>query len=196
MKVGLTKFASVAAAIALVLVPVAGQAQGNGPIGVTTPVGNEWLTNGGNLGNQRYSALEQITTSNVKNLKAAWVAHTGSALDTKYSFEATPIVQNGVMYVASGNDDVLAFDARTGQELWEYRSGLDQSITTVCCGWDNRGVALGGGLVFSGRLDGSVMAIDQKSGRMEWQTQVARWQDDYTITAAPLYYNGVIYSGI
>jgi quinohemoprotein ethanol dehydrogenase len=196
MKLGLTKRAVVVAALALVVVPVASQAQGTSPIGVTTPVGNEWLTNGGNLGNQRYSALEQISTSNVKNLKAAWVAHTGSALDTKYSFEATPIVQSGVMYVASGNDDVLAFDARTGQELWEYRSGLDQNITTVCCGWDNRGVALGGGLVFAGRLDGSVMAIDQKSGRMEWQTQVARWQDGYTITSAPLYYNGVIYTGI
>ncbi len=181
---------------ALVVMPAASLAQGTNSVGVTTPVGANWTTYGGNLGNQRYSSLDQITSSNVQNLKAAWVAHTGSAIDAKYSFEATPIVEDGVMYVASGNDDILAFNARTGQEQWEYRSGLDQSITTVCCGWDNRGVAIGGGLLYSGRLDGSVMALDQKTGRMEWQTQVGRWEDGYTITSAPLYYNGVVYTGI
>src|SRR5262245_10302897 len=156
----------------------------------------EWLTPGGNLGNQRYSSLDQITTSNVNQLKGQWVTHLGSGLGAKYSFEGTPIVQNGVMYIATGNDDVFALDARTGQEIWQYQSGLDQSISTVCCGWDNRGVAVGGGLIYMGELDGSFVALDQKTGAQEWKTQIGRWQDGYTITAAPRYYDGMVFTGI
>jgi alcohol dehydrogenase (cytochrome c) len=85
------------------------------------------------------------------------------------------------MYVASGNDDVVA---------------LDQSVSTMCCGRDNRGVAVGGGFVYSGGLDGSFMALDQTTGQLEWQTQVGAWQDGYTFTAVPLYYNGVVYTGL
>ena len=71
------------------------------------------------------------------------------------------------MYVPSGNDDLFVLDATTGQEVWEYRSGIDQSISTVCCGWDNRGVALGQGMVFMGQLDGTFVALDQKSGEAD-----------------------------
>ena len=85
---------------------------------------------------------------------------------------------------------------KTGAIIWEYRSGLDQAINTACCGWDNRGVAVANGLVYVGRLDGAFMALDAKTGHLEWQTQVGRWQDGYTITSAPLYYNGVVYTGI
>ncbi|HEX8966470.1 MAG TPA: PQQ-binding-like beta-propeller repeat protein, partial [Chloroflexota bacterium] len=190
-----------AVALGLVLASAAlGQAQtATNGVGITQPVGSEWPVVGGNLGNGRYSSLDQINTSNVQNLKAAWFVHLGSGLSTgtpPYSLEATPIVQNGVMYVSSGADDVYAFDAKTGSEIWEYRSGLDASINTVCCGWDNRGVAVANGLVYVGRLDGAFMALDAKTGHIEWQTQVGRWQEGYTITAAPTYYNGVVYTGI
>jgi alcohol dehydrogenase (cytochrome c) len=160
------------------------------------PPGNEWPTVGGDWGNTRYSTLDQINASNVQNLKGAWATHTGSGIGSKYSFEATPLVQGGVMYVPTGNDDVLALDAKTGQQIWEYRSGIDQSINTVCCGWDNRGVALGEGKVFLGQLDGSFVALDQKTGEQVWKAQVGTWQEGYTITAAPLYYDGVVYTGI
>src|SRR6185436_11049256 len=93
-------------------------------------------------------------------------------------------------------DDVYALDPKTGAEIWEYRAGLDQAINTACCGWDNRGVAVANGLVYVGRLDGAFMALDAKTGRVEWQTQVGRWQEGYTITSAPLYYDGVVYTGI
>jgi len=59
-------------------------------------VDKDWVTNGGNLTNQRYSVLKQIDTTNVKQLKGAWVTHLkGSGLGGKYSFEATPIVKDG-----------------------------------------------------------------------------------------------------
>src|ERR1700758_3810662 len=110
--------------------------------------------------------------------------------------EGTPIVAGGIMYIATGNDDVYALDAATGALIWEHRSGLNQNISTVCCGWDNRGVAVADGKVFLGQLDGTLVALDAKTGALIWQTLVGKWQDGYTITAAPLYYNGVIYTGI
>jgi alcohol dehydrogenase (cytochrome c) len=160
------------------------------------PPGKEWLTVGGDWHNTRYSTLTQITRGNVKNLKAAWVVHLGSGLGQKYSMEGTPIVKDGIMYFATGNDDVSALDARTGALIWEHRSGLDQSISTVCCGWDNRGVAVGEGKVFVGQLDGTFVALDAKTGKQLWQTVIGKWQDGYTITAAPLYYKGAVYTGI
>src|SRR5438309_9238983 len=100
-----------------------------------SPVGKDWVTNGGNLTNQRYSTLKQIDTSNVKNLKGAWMIRLeGSAYGGKYSHEATPLVKDGVMYVITGNDDAFAVNAKTGEFLWEYWSGIDQKINTVCCG--------------------------------------------------------------
>ena len=183
--------AIVACAIAL---PTAATAQ-RAP-DLRKPAGKEWLTIGGDWGNTRYSTLTQINRSNVKNLKGAWVVHLGSGLGSKYSLEGTPIVKDGVMYIASGNDDVFALDAKTGALIWEHRSHIEQNITTVCCGWDNRGVAVADGKVFLGYLDGNVVALDAKTGKELWKTQIGRWQDGYTITAAPLYHNGVIYTGI
>ena len=160
------------------------------------PAGKDWPTVGGDWHGSRYSTLTQVNRDNVKNLKAAWVTHLGSGLGLKYSMEGTPIVKDGVMYIATGNDDVYALDARTGALIWQRRSGLDQNISSVCCGWDNRGVAVADGKVFLGQLDGTFVALDAKDGKQVWQTVVGRWEDGVTITAAPLYYNGVIYTGM
>jgi len=176
------------------LAPTDGLAQ-RGP-DLIKPAGKEWLTIGGDWRNTRYSTLTQINRNNVKNLKGAFVVHLGSGLGSKYSMEGTPIVKDGVMYVTTGNDDVYALDARTGALIWESKSGIDQNINTVCCGWSNRGVAIGEGKVFLGYLDGNVVALDLKTGKPLWKTQIGRWQDGYTITSAPLYHNGVIYTGI
>jgi alcohol dehydrogenase (cytochrome c) len=188
------KYVVLIVSLLMVLPPASLAAQT--PKDLSPPPGQEWLTSGGNLSNQRYSTLDQISTSNVANLKGKWVTHVGSGIGTKYSFEASPVVQDGVMYLASGNDDVFALDARTGNLLWQHLSGIDQNINSVCCGWDNRGVALGEGKVFLGQLDGSVVALDQKSGEVLWKTQLADWQDGYTITAAPRYFDGMLFSGI
>ena len=163
---------------------------------VAQPNGN-WITTGGNIYNQRYSPLAQINASNVANLKVAWQTHLdGSGAAAKYSQEATPLVYNGVMYVVTGNDDVFAIDATTGQHLWTYLSHTDQTNATVCCGWDARGVALGDGKVFVAQLDGSLVALDQMTGGVVWTAQNARWQEGYTMTMAPVYYNGLVYVGV
>ena len=162
-----------------------------------SPVGKDWVTNGGNLTNQRYSTLKQIDTSNVKQLKGAWMTRLkGSGLGGKYSFEASPLVKDGIMYVVTGNDDVFALNAKTGEILWEYWSGIDQKISTVCCGWANRGLAMGEGLLFLGQLDANVVALDMKTGKLAWRTSIETWENGYGITSAPLYYDGIVYSGI
>jgi alcohol dehydrogenase (cytochrome c) len=162
-----------------------------------SPVGKDWVTNGGNLTNDRYSTLKQIDTTNVGKLKGAWMTRLkGSGVGGKYSLEASPLVKDGIMYVVTGNDDVFALNAKTGEMIWEYWSGIDQAISTVCCGWVNRGLAMGEGQIYLGQLDANVVALDMKTGKVNWKTPIEKWQNGYGITSAPLYYDGMIYSGI
>ena len=160
------------------------------------PPTTSWLTNGGNLYNQRYSPLKQLTTKNVGELKGVWRARlNGSGVGPPFSGEAQPIVHDGVIYIITGADDVFAIDVETGDFLWVYKSGLDPTISTVCCGWTSRGVALGDGKIFIGRLDGQLVALDIKSGAEVWRVQAERWQNGFTMTSAPLYYEGKIITG-
>jgi quinohemoprotein ethanol dehydrogenase len=155
-----------------------------------------WPKAGGSLFNQNYSPLKQISRENVAGLKATWrVRLDGSGAAAKYSGEAQPAVQDGVVYIITGADDVFAISVKTGEVNWKYKAGLDQAISTVCCGWTSRGVALGEGKVFVGQLDGRLLALDQKTGKTGWSIQAERWQDGYTITAAPLYYDGMVIVG-
>src|SRR6266542_3559497 len=109
--------------------------------------GNDWITYGGALNNQRYSTLDKINTSNVSQLRGAWMTRLGSGLGSKYRFEADPVVVDGVMYIPTGNDDIFALDAKTGRKIWEYFSDIPLVTDLICCGWDNRGVAAGDGRI-------------------------------------------------
>ncbi len=158
---------------------------------------DDWITNGGSLMNQRYSPLDQIDDGNIGDVKGVWTTHLrGSATAAKYSAESQPLVYDGVIYVPTGQDDVFAVSADTGDILWEYKGDLDETISVVCCGWESRGVAIGDGKVYLGKLDGSLVALDQKTGKEVWKTQVGPWQQGYSITAAPLYLDGMVITGI
>src|SRR6266446_444706 len=162
-----------------------------------SPVGKDWVTNGGNLTNHRYSTLNQVDTRNVKQLKGAWMTRLkGSGFGGKYSAEATPLVKDGIMYMVTGNDDVFALNAKTGEILWEHWSQISQQISTVCCGWLNRGLAMGEGMLFLGQLDANVVALDIKTGKDVWKTPIEDWRNGYGITNAPLYFDGIVYTGI
>ncbi len=155
-----------------------------------------WLKNGGDLYNRNYSPLKQIDRSNVANLKAEWQTHLdGSGLGAKFSAEAQPIFYDGVIYMATGADDVFAIDVKTGNSVWKYFADLDPAIATVCCGWKSRGVAIGDGKIFSGQMDGKLIALDQKTGKVAWSIQAERWQEALVITSAPLYYDGMVITG-
>src|SRR5215813_12206858 len=157
---------------------------------------DSWLKSGGNLFNQNYSPLAQINRQNVANLKAVWRARLdGSGANAKYSGEAQPIVHEGVVFIVTGADDVFAISVKTGQTLWKYQANLDEKISTVCCGWTSRGLALGEGKIYLGQLDGRLVALDERSGKLVWSIQAERWQEGYTITAAPLYFDGRVIVG-
>src|SRR5687767_2609447 len=147
-----------------------------------------WPTNGGNLYNQRYSPLTAINRANVAQLKGVWRTRLrGSGTAPQYSGFAQPIVYDGVAYVSTGANDVFALSIDTGEILWQYAANLDPTITSVCCGWNNKGVAISEDRVFIGRLDGQLVALDRATGKVAWAIQAERWQESFSITAAPLY---------
>lgn len=156
----------------------------------------EWGTHGGDYFNRRFSELDQINLDTIDQLQPEWVTSLGASTEMKFSGEATPIVENGVMYIATAENDVLALDVKTGEKVWEYRPKIEEKLDTVCCGWTTRGVTVGEGLVYAGLLDARLVALDQATGEVVWETEVADWEEGYTITSAPLYYNGKVYTGV
>jgi alcohol dehydrogenase (cytochrome c) len=143
----------------------------------------DWTTYGGNDWNQRYSQLKQISTKNVSKLVPRMIFQTGIA--KLGSFENTPIVSNGVMFVTTPYNTAMAYDLNTKKELWRYEHKLGTTI--YCCGPNNRGVAIHGGAhVYMGTLDAHLVALDAKSGKVMWDKEVADPAFGYSITHAPL----------
>jgi quinohemoprotein ethanol dehydrogenase len=158
---------------------------------LTEPPTTNWPTNGGNLYNQRFSPLKAINRTNVAQLKGVWRTRLrGSGTAPQYSGFASPLVYDGVAYVSTGANDIFALSIDTGEILWQYSANLDPNITSVCCGWNNKGVAVSQDKVFIGRLDGKLEALDRKTGKIAWSIQAERWQESFSITAAPLYVSG------
>jgi alcohol dehydrogenase (cytochrome c) len=155
---------------------------------LTAPPTTSWPTNGGNLFNQRYSPLEAIDRTNVAQLKGVWRARlNGSGTAPQYSGFASPVVHEGIAYISTGANDVFALSLDGGEILWQYEAKLDPNITSVCCGWNNKGVAISDDKVFIGQLDGKLVALERSTGKVAWSIQAERWQENFSITAAPLY---------
>jgi quinohemoprotein ethanol dehydrogenase len=160
--------------------------------------GDDWITNGGGTTNDRFSALDEINTENVKELKGDWMTKIGqNATAAKFSAEGQALEYKGTIYISDGADDVFALNASSGEILWTYEPHLppDPLGEVVCCGWDNRGVAIGDGMVFVSQLNGDQVALDQETGKVKWSTTVVKPGSGFSITSAPLYYNGKVYVG-
>jgi len=155
-------------------------------LAVASPVSaqrsGDWTTYGGNDWNQRYSTLKSITTANVSQLVVRKMFQTGIA--KLGSFENTPIVSNGIMYVTTPYNTAMAYDLNTNKELWRYEHKLGTTI--YCCGPNNRGVGLHGPHVYMGTLDARLVALDGKTGKVVWDKEVADPEFGYSITHAPL----------
>jgi quinohemoprotein ethanol dehydrogenase len=148
---------------------------------------HDWLHHGNDLANTRFQNLDQINPHNVKNLKVAWVFHTG-VLDPLAELEATPIEVDGRLFITDGHDDVFALNATTGKLLWKFDGFNDQAQLAaffLCCGRNNHGVAYGDGTVFVGRFDDSVVALNAETGKVLWQRTVADFHDRVSINSAP-----------
>jgi quinohemoprotein ethanol dehydrogenase len=155
---------------------------------------SSWVTNGGNVYNQRYSPLTQINRDNVGQLKALWRTSMGSGAKRNNAGQAQILVYEGVLYVVNGVNDVFAMDVKTGKILWTYHGNPDPKSGNPM-GWSSRGVAMGDGKIFLGQLDAKLTAIDQRTGELVWSVQAERWQDGFSITSAPLYYDGMVITG-
>lgn len=152
--------------------------------------GNNFLHTNGNYAQTRYYPARQINTGNVAKLRPAWIFQT----EVVESMETTPIVVNGVMYVTTSFNHVYALDARTGEELWHFKHNMGP-ITTYCCGPNNRGVAVSGNRLFMGTLDAKLVALDAKTGKLLWETQIADPELGYSETMAPSVVNGKVLIG-
>jgi alcohol dehydrogenase (cytochrome c) len=150
-----------------------------------------WLTYSGSYYAQRYSALDQITRDNAKNLEQQWVFQARSL----EKFEATPLVVDGIMYLTEPPNNVVALDAKTGAIFWvyEYRPSTD---ARPCCGAVNRGVAILGDTLFMGTIDARLIAIDAKGGRPIWNIQVGDPKLGYSLTHAPLVVKNKVIVGV
>lgn len=153
----------------------------------------DWLLPGRTYDNERYSPVSQITSENVKSLQLVALIQTGMPA----SFETTPMVVNGVMYITTPivnrTMKIMAFNAATGERLWEVTDHLGPF--QVCCGPVNRGVAIGYGNVYVATLDDKLLALDAADGHTVWQSTIVSSEHGYSETLQPQIYDGMVIVG-
>ena len=150
-----------------------------------------WLMYSGTFDSQRYSRLDQIHNRNVSGLELKW-AYQIPKLDRA---ETTPLVVDGVMFITEAPSNVVAVDAATWRQYWRYDHELPDDLR-VCCGRNNRGVAILDETLYMSTLDAHLVAIDARSGNLVWNTEVADYAAGYSKTAAPLVVKDQIVTGI
>ena len=150
-----------------------------------------WLIYSGGYYSQRYSTLDQIDRDNVADLKVEWVHQ----FNTLSRVETTPVVIDGLMIITESPSNVIALDAVTGRPFWTYEHPIPEEIR-VCCGENNRGVAVLGDMVYLGTVNGHLLALDIATGNVIWDVQVERPEAGYSITSAPLVIENKVITGM
>jgi PQQ-dependent dehydrogenase (methanol/ethanol family) len=152
----------------------------------------QWLAHGRTYAEDRFSPLGKINVDNVAGLGLAWHWDTG----TTRGLEATPIVVDGVMFTTGSWSVVFAHDAKTGEALWQYDPQVPRAWGKyACCDVVNRGVAVWKGKVYSGTIDGRLIALDAGTGELAWETNTIDRERPYTITGAPRIVKGMVIIG-
>lgn len=153
---------------------------------------DEWLTYSGSYNGWRHTTLAEIKPANVAQLRPRWIKQ----LDVgQQNIEATPLVIDGVIFIAAGPRQVWALNAKSGDLIWQYKRPYKTDFP-LAYGPVNRGLAVSGGTVFFGTLDGYLVALNAADGRVVWETLVASASSGYSITGAPLAVNGLVITGI
>jgi PQQ-dependent dehydrogenase (methanol/ethanol family) len=143
-----------------------------------------------NYAQTRYYPAAQINSGNVAKLRPVFTFQT----EVLESMETAPIVVDGIMYITTSYNHIYALDAVTGKEFWHYKH-KQGTVTTYCCGPNNRGVAILGDRVYMGTLDAKLVSLDAKTGKVLWSTQIADPEEGYSETMAPVAVNGKILIG-
>jgi alcohol dehydrogenase (cytochrome c) len=150
-----------------------------------------WMMYSGTLDSQRYSRLDQINTGNVTELEMKW-SYQIPVIDRA---ETVPTVVDGIMFITEAPSNLTAVDARTGRVYWRYDHELPEDLR-ICCGRNNRGVAILGETLFMSTLDAHLVAIDARTGNVLWDVEVADYEAGYSKTAAPLIVKDKVVTGI
>jgi alcohol dehydrogenase (cytochrome c) len=153
------------------------------------PRDDEWLMIRRTYDGWGYSPLAQITTGNVRSLQPQWVFATG----VTNGHEAPPLVNGGVMFVATPGNQVIALDAKTGVILWRYRRPLPPDV--ILLHPTSRGVALYGDKVFFAAGECVLVALDARTGKEIWTTKVEENKNGYYMSVAPLVADGKVMVG-
>jgi alcohol dehydrogenase (cytochrome c) len=158
---------------------------------------NQWVMTGRTYDLQRHSPLNQINTSNVKNLKAAWTMSTG----TLRGHEGNPLVIGNVMYVhTSFPNKVYALDlSKEGApQLWQFTPEQNPDVIPIaCCDVVNRGLAYHpSGKLYIQLLQGELLALDAKTGKQVYKVKSADYKKGETMTNAPIVIKDVVIAGI
>ena len=184
--------AGAALALAFAFGPARAQPVDTARIAADNP--NDWLTYHGSYNSWSYSGLDQINADNVKGLQVAWMHVPGKSTR---GLQSMPLVADGVLYYSASYSRVFALDGATGNLIWSYFPELDDALVARQTHSPyNRGVALGEGKVFVGTVDGRLIALDMKTGKVAWDKKL---QDSQKLTVgftgAPLYANGTVVIG-
>lgn len=126
----------------------------------------DWLTYSHGYENQRHSGLKQIHRGNVSRLVPKWIYQTG----VSGTFQTNPIVLDGVVYITTPRNHIVALDGASGEVRWKYTHKM--STDKTCCGTHNRGVAIGYGRVYEITADARLIALDRSSGELIWDVPV------------------------
>jgi alcohol dehydrogenase (cytochrome c) len=157
---------------------------------LTKPADGDWLQYRRTYDGWGYSPLAQITAANVARLKLVWTLATGA----NEGHEAPPIVNNGVMFVATPGNQVLAINAQSGDLLWRYKRPIPEDM--ILLHPTSRGVGLWGDRVYFAAADAVLVALDAKTGKEVWTAPVEDYTKGYYMTAAPLVVDGKVMVGI
>lgn len=152
---------------------------------------HNWLMYSGTLDSQRFSGLDSIHNRNVGGLELKW-AYQIPEIDRA---ETTPLVIDGVMFITEAPSNLVAVDAATGRPYWRYDHELPDDLR-ICCGRNNRGVAVLGETLYMSTLDAHLVGIDARTGNLVWDSVVADYQSGYSKTAAPLIVKDQVITGI
>ena len=152
---------------------------------------HNWLMYNGTLDAQRHSRLDEVNVSNVDELELKW-AYQIPEIDRA---ETVPVVVDGIMFITEAPSNVVAVDARTGRQYWRYNHEMPEDLR-ICCGRNNRGIAILGETLFMSTLDAHLVAIDARTGNLLWDTEVAKHDSGYSKTAAPLIVKDLVVTGI
>jgi len=148
---------------------------------LTQPPAANWTSYNGDYTGRRYSALHEITATNVGRLRAAWIFHASNS----EKLEVTPVVVRGVMYVTAAND-AWALDARTGRVIWHHQRPVSAGLLDDAAAHKNRGVGVWRNFVYMETDDAHLLCLDARSGRLLWDVMYADKAKHYGATSAPL----------